>query len=470
MNIDDPNTPVEQKVFLSNTAQFQRWFPWLRIFRSARFAVDYQILFTALIAVLFWSIGLSATHRIFSSPAREEISETASQIDEEIEQVSEEMSLDQQIDSEETQTASESSLVSTRQFLNGLFTSGDELHAIGEMRTDSKFVSPLFPVTTVTGSSLRFLRHASLRGFVELVLGLAICAFFGGAISRMAAREFTANRRWVVRDAKFATGQFPMAICAPMIPALGLLFFWGIGWFSGLLGRIPYIGEWGIALAWLPLIVAGLLTAVILLGLLVGWPLMFVSSSIERNDSFDAFSRTFSYLWNRPWYAVFLIFSGMAIGWVSLAVVYWVTEFTLLMTLRSVGTGLGFDSALTGWESLTELSQLSLSENADAPSQHLLRFCSGIVAMIPVAYAFSFFWCCATIIYFLLRRYEDGTPLDVIDLSDSPHPRHTDLPLVGVPAAEKRESEIQAAKTSTSDSETPSNESVPADSNEETEE
>ncbi|MEW4487146.1 hypothetical protein AB1L42_03645 [Thalassoglobus sp. JC818] len=467
MNTDDPQTPVEQKVFLSNTAQFQRWFPWLRIFRSARFAVDYQILLTALIAVLLWSIGLSASHRIFSKTAPEQIFEAVS---EETDQAEVSISLEEEIDAEVAQLESETSLVETRRYLNGLFVSGDELHPIEEMRGDSKFVSPLFPVTTVTGSSLRFLRHASLQGFVELIFGLSICAFFGGAISRMAAREFTANRRWVARDMKFAGGQFPMAICAPLIPALGLMFFWGIGWFSGLLGRIPYIGEWGVALAWIPLIVVGLLMAVILIGLLVGWPLMFVSSSVERNDSFDAFSRTFSYLWNRPWYAVFLIVLTLTIGWVSLAVVYWATEFTLLMTLRSVGAGLGFESTLTGWESLTELSQSSLSENPNAPSQHVLRFCSGIVAMIPVAYAFSFFWSSATVIYFLLRRYEDGTPLDVIDLSDSPLHRHTDLPLVGVPAAEKRESENQAAATSTSGSETTIDETTPADSKEESQE
>ena len=53
----------------------------------------------------------------------------------------------------------------------------------------------------------------------------------------------------------------------------------------------------------------GLLMAILLLGALVGWPLMWATVSVEGTDAFDALSRSYAYTYQRPlrllWYVVF---------------------------------------------------------------------------------------------------------------------------------------------------------------------
>ena len=73
-----------------------------------------------------------------------------------------------------------------------------------------------------------------------------------------------------------------------------------------LLGGIS--GRW----CWL----AGLLMALLLLGLLFGWPLMWGTISTEGTDSFDALSRSYAYLFQRPLHYLFYALVA-AIGWLG---------------------------------------------------------------------------------------------------------------------------------------------------------
>jgi hypothetical protein len=67
-----------------------------------------------------------------------------------------------------------------------------------------------------------------------------------------------------------------------------------------------------------------------------------------------------------------------------------------------------------------------------------------VLAVLVWGFVYSFFWSSATIIYYLLRHSVDGEPLDKVYLEAAPKTGQ-ELPLVGMPAADKRESE--AAKT-----------------------
>ncbi len=49
---------------------------------------------------------------------------------------------------------------------------------------------------------------------------------------------------------------------------------------------------------------AGLVMTFLLLGLAAGWPLMIASAAVEGEDSFDAMSRTYAYVRQRPWHYV----------------------------------------------------------------------------------------------------------------------------------------------------------------------
>ena len=64
-------------------------------------------------------------------------------------------------------------------------------------------------------------------------------------------------------------------------------------------------------------LVAGLLMAILLLGLLFGWPLMWATISTEETDSFDALSRSYAYVFQRPLHYLFYAFVAGVVGWLG---------------------------------------------------------------------------------------------------------------------------------------------------------
>src|SRR5207253_8447687 len=78
-----------------------------------------------------------------------------------------------------------------------------------------------------------------------------------------------------------------------MTPELGSLVVDGIGW--------PLV------------LLAGIIMAVILVGL-VGWPMMYTTISAEGSDSFDALSRSYSYVYQCPWHYLWYSLVAIAYG------------------------------------------------------------------------------------------------------------------------------------------------------------
>ena len=94
------------------------------------------------------------------------------------------------------------------------------------------------------------------------------------------------------------------------------------------------------ALAWPFVILLGLMMAVLLLGALVGWPLMWATVSVEGTDAFDALSRSYAYTYHRPWrllwYVVFAGFLAVA----SMFVVKLFASSAIALGNWSIGWGL----------------------------------------------------------------------------------------------------------------------------------
>ena len=57
-----------------------------------------------------------------------------------------------------------------------------------------------------------------------------------------------------------------------------------------------------------------------------------------------------------------------------------------------------------------------------------------VLGIVQRGVSVSIFWSAITVIYFLLRQSEDGTPLDQVYISD-PLPKAESLPVVGVAAS-----------------------------------
>ena len=85
---------------------------------------------------------------------------------------------------------------------------------------------------------------------------------------------------------------FPIVLVG-ILTFLLMIFGW-IEW-------IPWAGDLfaGVPL-WPIVILIGFIMAIVLVGL-VGWPLMTATISTEGTDSFDALSRSYSYIYQAPW-------------------------------------------------------------------------------------------------------------------------------------------------------------------------
>ncbi|MBI4565485.1 MAG: hypothetical protein HY716_12395 [Planctomycetes bacterium] len=157
---------------------------------------------------------------------------------------------------------------------------------------------------------------------------VAIWAYFGGAIARIAAYEIAKDgeRIETVRALGFAREKFWSFFMSPWICVMGFAFFFLCNLAGGLVGRIVdfvLIGAPLVALL-LPLaLLSGFIMTLIALGTAGGLPLFVPAVAAEGTDAFDAVSRGFSYVYSRPWHylwyqAVAAIYGVVCVGFVTL--------------------------------------------------------------------------------------------------------------------------------------------------------
>jgi hypothetical protein len=238
----------------------------------------------------------------------------------------------------------------------------------------------------------------------------AVWALFGAAICRTAAVQLAADEQigWGA-TLRYAVRKWPSYIAAPLLPIGGVLLAaipvlvlgWimraGVGLFLG--GLL-----WPLALA------AGLLMALLLLGVLFGWPLMWATISVEGTDSFDALSRSYAYVFQRPLRYLFYISVATIIGWLGWVLVQNFAAGVVWMAYWAAGWGCGMDQLKliqTGGEELGTIG---------GAGAVLVRFWAGCVKLLAVGYLFSYFWTAAVAIYFQLRRDVDATEMDEVFL------------------------------------------------------
>jgi hypothetical protein len=291
---------------------------------------------------------------------------------------------------------------------------------------------------------------------------LAVWAFFGGAITRMAAVQVARNEKIGMRESlRFAKDRFQSFFSAPVFPliCLGILTFFLVlfGLFSGL---IPIVGDVLIAgLLWPIVILLGLIMAVVLVGL-VGWPLMNPTISTEGSDSFDALSRSYSYVYQAPWH--YLWYALVALAYGAVLVFFVGLMGSLMVYLGEWGVNQApflaspnpandrepsylFVYAPTsfGWRDLLLHSSPFAKEDLVATPNGGLRrayemsneywatmrpwnYVGAVLVsiwlyllfLLIVGFGYSFFWVASTIIYLLMRQKVDDTDIDEVHLEE----------------------------------------------------
>jgi len=260
---------------------------------------------------------------------------------------------------------------------------------------------------------------------VFLAVALAIWALFGGAMHRISALHFAREEKISITQAlKFSASKFFSFYTAPLIPLAiivvigllmmlgGLIFAWPGGILMGVLFPLAVIG--------------GILTTFLLIGLVAGGWLMYPTIAVESSDSFDAISRSYSYVFSRPWRSAAYALVALIYGVICYLFVRLFAFLVLATTHWFVGAGVigGGQTIAPAADKLDVLWPAPTFDNllSQPPWEAMggSEYVGGFLIMlwvIPVAasvlaFLLSYGSSVSTVIYFLLRRKVDATDLD----------------------------------------------------------
>ncbi|QJW97936.1 hypothetical protein [Frigoriglobus tundricola] len=314
--------------------------------------------------------------------------------------------------------------------------------------------------------------------FLILLSNVAVWAFCGGVITRLAAVQL-ANKGPVtfMQAVRFVSKRYLSYLGAPLVP-LGIIAAVVLGLVCyGLLALVPFVGDIVLLGIGLPaVIVGGAIMTVFLVGL-VGYPMMYTTLSVEgdQSDTFDALSRSVNYVYQAPWAYLW--------NWL-VAVLYGaaITLFVLFFVSVTVYVGkwaVGLTASLVwqdrkpeylfvyapesfGWrELLTKDSPYAVQgdwvwldrdgKETPEPTKGVRQvyvykpvnpetytinrgefwwyntWGAGIVCfwltlafLLMLGFSYSFFWSAATMVYFLMRNKVDEAELDEVFEDEEP--------------------------------------------------
>jgi hypothetical protein len=303
-------------------------------------------------------------------------------------------------------------------------------------------------------------------------------SFFGGAITRIAAVQLARNESVNVMEAlRFTAKRFTAYLTAPLFPLVFVFLVLIFLVIFGLFHMIPFVGDIFVdGLFWWLAVIAGLAMALALV-CLPSWPLMSATVSAEGSDSWEAFSRAYSYIINRPWQCIWYALVAIAYGGVIVFFVGFMSSLSIYLAKWGVSAGSWVGSrepsflfvyapTSFGWRDLLmEGAQVDADEallakeksieqgapvvggrasrplgltsiggvsrwdriNSKAYQDYLktmswwntigavlVGFWLGLAFLFVLGFGYAYFWSASTIIYLLLRRDMDAAEMDEV--------------------------------------------------------
>ncbi len=446
-----PPEPLQEEFFLTDAARLRRWLPWLHLGAVLRMAFDPRKLVLAMAALLLlslptlgrrwtafgerepgaayrlpWKNGYlfqdNAVHGCLLAPAPMSVPpgprgpgyEDASRI----------------VDSFSSETPE---IPTARAILADPWSTIRYAIGLGPQT--------LTPVTDVLGKGQSLIESKFRWGetafqVAELLWIWAVWAFFGTLLCRLTALDFMGRDVGWGEAARYCRSRALSAFASPLLPMIGVAAFWFPCVVAGWVTRIPMVGQPIVACAWFFLWLCGVILALLLLGLTLCWPLMVATIGVEGTDAFDGLSRSYNYLFSRPWYVIGMTCLVLVMGGCTLFGVRWLAMQADYLAVMSLASG----SPDATWQQFQPrpVGEPVLTETTVS----LLHFSRGIITLGINAFAHSFFWVAITVMFLLLRKSVDSTPLD--SLTEDRQTPLGDLPIVGMAAAERREQAASA--------------------------
>lgn len=273
-------------------------------------------------------------------------------------------------------------------------------------------IDPWHRLTTPVVQFFHLSRSAAGASFLVLctLWATLVWGLFGGALTRSAMLQLSreesaplgaalghAGRRWISYSA------------APLLPLAAVLFITLGLLFLGLVMRASVLLA---GIAWPLALLGGAVMALAALGLSVGWPLMHATISAEGSDGFDAISRSYSYVYQRPLHYLFYGLCALVLGLIGLFVVELFATTVIHLSHWSVSWGSGNELMRRVVDRDPSLGR------TDLWGAELIRFWVGAVRLMVVGFAFAFFWTAVSAVYLLLRFDADGAELNEIHVDE----------------------------------------------------
>jgi hypothetical protein len=238
---------------------------------------------------------------------------------------------------------------------------------------------------------------------------LAVWALFGCAMTRMAVVRLGHDEHVDVLSAinvgvkRFLQHIIAMCmpICAVALLAIPLMLL-------GVLMRWNPLAALG-GLIWIAVVPVAVVMSLFVLGWIFGWPLMWGALSTEGQDSFDAVSRSYAYLFQQPLKYFFYVIVVAIIGFLGWLLVWFVSELIVNFSVWGVQLGLGAEQMN---ELLTAAKGQAVDSRMVAFGGRCVGFWQGVVRTIGSAYAYSFFWSAVAGVYLLMRYAVDSVETD----------------------------------------------------------
>ncbi|OUT70986.1 MAG: hypothetical protein CBB70_01105 [Planctomycetaceae bacterium TMED10] len=305
------------------------------------------------------------------------------------------------------------------------------------------YIGPIIGTAAVTVTELTlpfqmlFRQDLTYRGLAYALVccawALVIWGYFGAMITRIVAVKLTQDEMVSFKKAgRFARQRCCSYMSAPLIPLLGIF---GLGVPIALLGLVSNF-DFGVLIAgvlWPLVLCIGFVMAILLIGLIFGWPMMYSTISTEGTDAFDAISRSYAYVFQRPFHYLFYTILATIIGSIGWVMIHGIIDILVYSTHWSFDWGLSSERSI-------QLFYGDIQEGVAGWGCNLIRLWQGFLRTLTTAFAIGFLFSGMTAVYLLLRRQVDGVELDEVQLDEE---AEHGLPVLSGADVQKTETEGQ---------------------------
>lgn len=251
-----------------------------------------------------------------------------------------------------------------------------------------------------------------------------VLCFACGAVCRCAALECAQNEKPGLFEAmEFSVEKFRSLLSAPLIPFILMVGPAATVLAAGAVAGVPWVGVIAMGALFGLLVLAGLAIVCLAMGISAGGLLLFPAVAYECTSGRDAIGRAVCYVLNRPLWMLFYIFAAGLFG----TFFYLLLRAVVFLSLKAVYHLLA--GGLMIWEQGTarldriwpESVLFSLTDNIASPqgaAETVGAFCIEVFFLLIVgllaAYVINYVLCASTVVYALMRKKVDSTPVETI--------------------------------------------------------